>query len=373
MKDGNHNIKNTRRTKEIKEEFLEAKGGIRAYHRSIRKKWITVVILAISVFFLMLVSVNAGATHMNPWEVLKTLFGFSDETSYIVVWRIRMPRVIAALVAGAGLSIAGCVIQTTLKNPLASPTTLGISHAATFGANVAIIALGAGSILSTASDAVVINNPYLVTVCAFVGAMMATSLILGLSNLRGFTPQAVVLAGVALNYLFMAGTTLLQYFASDVQISAAIFWTFGDLGRISWNEVLILSIVVVLSIGYFLFKRWDYNAMANGEEIAKSLGVNTIRTRFWGLLVSSLITAVAVSFLGIIGFIDLIAPQIMKRVVGADHRFLIPASALLGAAILLLSDIAARMILSPITLPVGAITSLLGAPLFLYLLMKGNK
>lgn len=369
----NNNSSTTRYTKELKEDFVAANGGIQAYHRSIRKKWAVIVFLALFVFFLMLVSVNAGATRMSPLEVIKTLFGFSDEAAYIVIWRIRMPRVISALVAGSGLSIAGCVMQNTLKNPLASPTTLGIAHAATFGANVAIIALGAGAVLSTASDAVIIDNPYLVTVCAFVSAMAATLLILGLSKLRNFTPQAIVLAGVALNSLFIAGTTLLQYFTTDVKIAAAIFWTFGDLGRTSWNEVLLLSIVVVLSSIYFLIKRWDYNALANGEEIARSLGVNTTRTRFWGLMIASLITAVSVSFLGMIGFIDLIGPQIMKRIVGADHRFLIPASALLGAAILLLSDIVARTIISPVTLPVGAITSLLGAPMFLYLLVKGTR
>ena len=121
-------------------------------------------------------------------------------------------------------------------------------------------------------------------------------------------------------------------------IAAALFWTFGDLGRISWPEVGILAAVTAAAILYFLLMRWDYNALANGEETAKSLGVKTFRVRFWGLMVSALLTAVSVSFMGMIGFIGLIGPQIMKRVVGADHRFLIPASALMGAVILLLAD-----------------------------------
>ena len=134
-----------------------------------------------------------------------------------------------------------------------------------------------------------------------------------------------------------------------------------------------MAVAVGAAMVYFLFMRWNYNAMANGEELARSLGVKTSRVRFWGLLLSSLLTAVSVAFMGMIGFIGLIAPQIMKRVVGSDHRVLLPASALLGAAVLLLADTAARSVISPIVLPVGAVTSLLGAPLFFYLLLRGRK
>lgn len=347
--------------------------GIKSYHRSVRKKWMILLGLAVVVLLLMLISVSAGAAAVSPGTVLKTLLGLGDEKAYIVVWKIRMPRVAAAVIAGAGLSVAGCVMQNNLKNPLASPSTLGISAAATFGANLAIITLGAGTVASTASDAVMINNPYLVTICAFVCSQGAVILILGLSKMKGFSPESIVLAGVALSSLFNAGTAIIQYFGDEVQIAAAIFWTFGDLGRVSWNEVGIMAVIVVCAICYFMFKRWDYNALANGEELAKSLGVKTFSTRFWGLMVSSLLTAVTVSFMGMIGFIGLIGPQIMKRVLGSDHRFLIPASALMGAVILLAADTAARTMLSPVVLPVGAITSLLGAPMFLYMLLRGNK
>lgn len=347
--------------------------GIRAYHEHIRRKWLIVFVLAVLVFLLMLVSVNAGASKLNPLEVLRTILGQGDEKAAIAVWRIRMPRVIAALVAGAGLSVAGCVMQNTLKNPLASPSTLGISSAAIFGANLAIIVFGAGTVLNTAGDAVAINNPYLVTICAFVCSMAAMAVILGLAKMRGFSPQSIVLAGVALGSLFSAGTTIIQYFAPDVKIAAAIFWTFGDLGRASWKEVLILGLIVAAGTIFFFFQRWNYNALANGEETARSLGLNTQRVRFWGLLLSALITSVAVSFLGMIGFIGLIGPQIMRRIVGADHRFLIPTSALAGSAILLIADTLARTVISPVVLPVGAITSLFGGPMFLYLLMRGRK
>lgn len=348
-------------------------GGIESYKAHIKRKKMTLVILTVLMLFLILISVNAGAAKLNPWKVFKTIISFTDEKASIVIWRIRMPRVIAAVIAGAGLSVSGCVMQNNLKNPLASPSTLGVASAATFGANLAIIVFGAGTFMNTAGDSVAINNPYIVTLCAFICSMGATMIILSLAKLRSFSPQAIVLAGVALSSLFGAGTTIIQYFAPDIKIAAAIFWTFGDLGRISWKEVFILSVVVLGSLIYFSFKRWDYNALANGEETARSLGVNTERTRFFGLLVSSLITSVSVSFLGMIGFIGLIGPQIMLRIVDSDYRFLIPSSALLGAVILLIADTAARTIISPVVLPVGALTSLLGGPMFLYLLMRGDK
>lgn len=347
--------------------------GMNGYHKSIRRKSCILIGLTAIMVFCMLISVNAGSSSMTLGEVIKTLAGKGDERSFIVIWKIRMPRVIGAVVAGAGLSIAGCVMQNCLKNPLASPSTLGVSAAATFGANLAIIVLGAGTLLNTASDAVVINNPYLVTVFAFGCSLGAVLLILALSRVRGFSPESIVLAGTALSSLFGAGTTIIQYFGDDVKIAAALFWTFGDLGRVSWRENGIMAIIVGASIIYFMFMRWNYNAMANGEELAKSLGVRTSRIRFWGLLVSSMLTAVSVSFMGMIGFIGLIGPQIMKRLIGSDHRFLIPASALMGAVILLLADTIARTIIAPIILPVGAITSLLGAPLFFYMLLKGKR
>jgi iron complex transport system permease protein len=203
--------------------------------------------------------------------------------------------------------------------------------------------------------------------------MGAVLIILALARLRGFSPESIVLAGVALSSIFGAGTTLLQYFAPDILIAAAIFWTFGDLARASWNEVLIISVVVAGCLIFFFFQRWNYNALSNGEETARGLGVNAQRVRFYGLLLSSLITAVTVSFLGMIGFIGLLGPQIMRRIIGDDHRFLIPASALAGAIILLAADTLARVVISPAVLPVGAVTSIFGGPMFLYMLIRGRR
>jgi iron complex transport system permease protein len=359
--------------KKTKQEILEHSDKLVFYTQYIKRKWITLLVLVLAVFIMAVIAVNAGSSSIDFREIIKTFFGLGSEKSSLVIWSIRMPRIITAIVAGAGLSAAGCVMQNNLKNPLASPDTLGVSAGAAFGANLAIIVLGAGTIMNTAGDAVGINNPYLVTICAFVCSMGAALIILALGRIRAFSPEAIVLAGVALGSLFTAGTTLIQYFAPDIKIAAAIFWTFGDLGRISWHEAFIIIGVVVLAVVYFTSKRWDYNAMDNGEETAKSLGVRTEQTRVLGMLVSCLITAVTVSFVGMIGFVGLIGPHIVRRIIGTDHRFLIPGSILAGAVLLLISDTLARTIIKPVVLPVGAITSILGAPLFIYLLMKGMK
>jgi iron complex transport system permease protein len=264
-------------------------------------------------------------------------------------------------------------MQNILRNPLASPFTLGISQGAAFGAALAIVVLGAGSMQSRSADAVIIGNPYIVTISAFVFSMAATLVILFLASRVGVTPEAMVLAGVALGSLFAAATTLIQFFAQDVQVAAIVFWTFGDLGRASWPDVRIMFFLVMLALLYFMLHRWDYNAIDSGEETAKGLGVDVEKLRLGGMLISSLITSVAVAFLGIIGFIGLVAPHMMRRVIGGDHRFLIPGTTVMGCLLLLASDTLARTIIKPVVLPVGAITSFMGAPLFLYLLSRGFK
>lgn len=347
--------------------------GTDIYQKYTARKRAAILLLLLFIAIAAVFAVNAGSTNLNPYQVVQAVIGKGSNVSGIVIWQIRLPRILAAVIAGAGLSAAGCVMQNNLRNPLASPSTLGISNAAAFGANMAIIVFGAGSIRSSAADAVTISNPYLVTVSAFIWSMAAAVIILLLARLRGLSPEAMVLAGVALSSLFSAGTILIQYFAQDVQIAAAVFWTFGDLGRAAWNEVVILACITVLSVIYFMFRRWDYNALDSGEETARSLGVHVENVRMGGMLVSCLITAATVSFLGIIGFIGLVGPQIMRRIIGGDHRYLIPASALAGSLLLLVSDTLARTMIAPVVLPVGAITSFFGAPLFLYLLAKGYR
>lgn len=343
------------------------------YNVAKAKKLAIIFILLALVFLFFVVSVFVGSGTLSFKEVFLAIFNKGSETARLIVRRIRFPRVIAALIAGGGLAVSGLVMQTVLKNPLASPTTLGVSNAAVFGANFAIIVVGAGAFHSTHGSWLSISNPYLVSTFSFLSAIIAAGSILLLARLKNLNASAIVLAGVAVSAIFQAGTTLIQYFASDTQVASAVYWTFGDLGRASYKTDLIMFIVVAVSTLFFFLKRWDFSAMSGGIAYAKTLGVNTRFMTIMSLLLASLITSVTVSFLGIIGFVGLTAPQFMKRIVGDDYRFLLPSSFLAGALLLLISDILGRLPIFGTSVPVGVVTSLIGGPVFLAILLRRKK
>lgn len=343
------------------------------YNVAKAKKLAIIFILLALVFLFFVVSVFVGSGTLSFKEVFLAIFNKGSETARLIVRRIRFPRVIAALIAGGGLAVSGLVMQTVLKNPLASPTTLGVSNAAVFGANFAIIVVGAGAFHSTHGSWLSISNPYLVSTFSFLSAIIAAGSILLLARLKNLNASAIVLAGVAVSAIFQAGTTLIQYFASDTQVASAVYWTFGDLGRASYKTDLIMFIVVAVSTLFFFLKRWDFSAMSGGIAYAKTLGVNTRFMTIISLLLASLITSVTVSFLGIIGFVGLTAPQFMKRIVGDDYRFLLPSSFLAGALLLLISDILGRLPIFGTSVPVGVVTSLIGGPVFLAILLRRKK
>lgn len=343
------------------------------YNVAKAKKIAIIFILLALVFLFFVVSVFVGSGTLSFKEVFLAIFNKGSETARLIVRRIRFPRVIAALIAGGGLAVSGLVMQTVLKNPLASPTTLGVSNAAVFGANFAIIVVGAGAFHSTHGSWLSISNPYLVSTFSFLSAIIAAGSILLLARLKNLNASAIVLAGVAVSAIFQAGTTLIQYFASDTQVASAVYWTFGDLGRASYKTDLIMFIVVAVSTLFFFLKRWDFSAMSGGIAYAKTLGVNTRFMTIISLLLASLITSVTVSFLGIIGFVGLTAPQFMKRIVGDDYRFLLPSSFLAGALLLLISDILGRLPIFGTSVPVGVVTSLIGGPVFLAILLRRKK
>lgn len=343
------------------------------YNVAKAKKIAIIFILLALVFLFFVVSVFVGSGTLSFKEVFLAIFNKGSETARLIVRRIRFPRVIAALIAGGGLAVSGLVMQTVLKNPLASPTTLGVSNAAVFGANFAIIVVGAGAFHSTHGSWLSISNPYLVSTFSFLSAIIAAGSILLLARLKNLNASAIVLAGVAVSAIFQAGTTLIQYFASDTQVASAVYWTFGDLGRASYKTDLIMFIVVAVSTLFFFLKRWDFSAMLGGIAYAKTLGVNTRFMTIMSLLLASLITSVTVSFLGIIGFVGLTAPQFMKRIVGDDYRYLLPSSFLAGALLLLISDILGRLPIFGTSVPVGVVTSLIGGPVFLAILLRRKK
>jgi iron complex transport system permease protein len=300
-------------------------------------------------------------------DVIRDIFTLNTSGTGGVIWNIRMVRIIGALLAGAGLAVAGVVMQCILRNPLASPFTLGISSAAAFGASFAIIFLGAGSSMTSM---VSINNPYITTICAFLFSLLATGAILLLTKITRVSAETMILAGVAISVMFSAGLSFMQYIATDSQLGNIVAWTFGDLGKATWSWNTLILLVLLPVVLYFFYKRWDYNALDAGEDTAKGLGVNTERERIIGMVLSSVLSAVIVSFFGIIAFIGLLGPHIARMIIGSDHRYLIPLSIILGAIILIIADGVGQVILYPSVIPVGIITSMLGGPLFIYLLIR---
>jgi iron complex transport system permease protein len=340
----------------------------------IRRKSFWIMGGVVVLFLLLLVSISVGAVGIPISDVVLTLLGQNVSHKWdAIIWNIRLPQALTAVVAGAGLGVAGAAMQSILRNPLGSPFTLGISNAGAFGAALSIILLGTGQMHSSVANAVTISNPYLTTLIAFLFCLIATGVILIISRLRGASPEVMILTGVALSSVFTAGTMFLQYFASDTQLAAVVFWTFGDVSRANWQELgLIAAIVVIVSV-FFIGNRWNYNAIDAGDETAKGLGVHVERTRLLGMVAGALVTAVIVSFLGVIGFVGLVCPHMARRIVGDDQRYLVPNACISGCVLLLASDTAARLVVAPYVLPVAVLTAFMGAPVFIYLLMRGYR
>lgn len=348
----------------------------RTYGANLRRKYGLSFCLVFFIFVLALWAIAVGSYDLSVIKILRTLFGIEAGPEQIVVWNIRMPRITAAIVAGCGLGLSGVGTQSLLKNSLASPFTLGISQGAAFGAAFSIVFLGAGGMQQGAlaaggANPFTINSLYAVTLFAFIGAMVATLVILSLARFRNMSPESIILAGVALSSLFTSGTILVQYFATEVEIATVVFWTFGDVARSSWSEIGLLSLVTLFAILYFLFNRWNLNALSAGEEAACALGVNVDGLRLSGMFLASLVAALVTAFHGVIAFLGLLAPHIGRTLVGNDHRLLIPFSCLTGSLLLLAADTIGRILIGSGTLPVGVLTSFMGAPLFLFLLIRG--
>ncbi len=339
------------------------------YQRFVSRKALFLILLLLGIVLLAGVAATLGSANISVRDVyLAILARFfpahfqSDWFSDTIVWGLRLHRIMLSIVAGMGLAIAGAVMQGILKNPLASPFTLGISSAASFGAALAIV-LGAG----------LVGGEWLIIGNAFIFTLLASMTVYGLAKYKGITSETMILAGIAIMYLFQAMTSFLQYLGQSEQVAEVVFWMMGSLGRSSWEKVGIVSVIIALCFPYLLLKSWDINALGAGDETATSLGVNVERTRVLCMMAVSLITAGVICFTGTIGFIGLVSPHITRMVIGGDHRFLLPASALVGGLLLLAADTAARTILAPVIMPVGIMTAFLGVPFFVYLFMKRKK
>jgi iron complex transport system permease protein len=307
-------------------------------------------------------------SHLFPPLASVSIPSPDNPQAALIVFGFRFPRILLAVLTGLSLAVAGTVMQGLLRNPLVSPFTLGLSSAASFGAAVAIVIGPAifGSLFATSGDDVFI------IIMAFLFGWLSMLLVYAISRSRGTSQSMLILAGVVIGYIFQAGVLGMKYLSSNDRLRDLVVWLMGGMWGASWNAVIILT---PLCLGCFIMLElmaWDLNSLASGDDVAKSMGINVERLRLTGLMIATFAASCCLAFTGIIGFVGLMAPHICRMLIGNDHRYLIPCSALLGASILLISDTVARTIASPVEIPVGIIMYLIGGFFFLFLILRGR-
>jgi iron complex transport system permease protein len=307
----------------------------------------------------LLLSVRLGAVRLGVREVLDALRGAGDPTTVAIVQRLRVPRSLLAALVGGALAASGAVFQALLRNPLAEPYVLGVSGGAAVGA-VAAIVFGAGA--SSAG----------VGLAAFAGAAIAIVVVLRMAASVGPTldTRILLLSGVVAGAFFNACILLVLTFADTESFRSALFWMMGSFGGATWREIGLLVVLAGPALAVLFALARPLNLLAVGEETAQYLGVRTERVKLAAYGTASLLTASAVAVSGVIGFVGLVIPHIVRMTWGADHRFLIPASVLLGATFLVLADSLARTVASPTELPIGVVTAFVGVPFFLWILRR---
>lgn len=314
-----------------------------------------------------------GAVDLSPGEVLAILaskvgltlpWSFSPQEA-LVLLNIRLPRVLLGVLVGAGLSVSGAAMQGLFRNPLADPGLIGVSSGAALGAVSVIVLLPSFSLLAGWSGAI------LLPLAAFAGGVAATLVVYRLATAGGRTSVAtMLLAGIAINAVAAAGTGMLTFVADDDQLRDLTFWTLGSLGGATWSSLAAVAPCVLLCVIAAPFLARPLNAMLLGESEARHLGIHTEWIKRIVIAGAALAVGASVAVAGIIGFLGLVVPHLLRLAVGPDHRVLLPGSALLGAALLVAADMLSRIVVSPAELPIGIVTALVGGPFFLWLLLR---
>jgi len=336
------------------------------YRRFVWRRVLCLGGLTLAAMTALLVDIASGPSMLGLLDVFRGLLNPEgiDAGTRVIIEDIRLPYALMAVVVGACLGLAGAEMQTVLNNPLASPFTLGVGAAATLGASL-VIAFNI-SVLGLAAHV-------LLPLSAFVFAAAASLLILVLSRTLGASVHAVVLFGIALLFGINAVVGLIQFMTDAESVQQIVFWTMGSLARASLDKVAIVALVLALCLPFSLRNAWAMTLLRSGEEQARSLGIRVERMRLVVLMRVSLLTAAAMCFVGEIGFIGLVAPHIARLMLGEDHRFLLPGSALAGAVLLSLSSIASKLLVPGVVLPVGIVTALVGIPLFITLIIGRSR
>lgn len=339
---------------------------VEEYRDYISRKWLFIIACLIALVVCCGVSLTVGDYDIGFFESYSILWdhltgNVSDKLKDYIVFDLRLPKIIVGIIAGFALAVCGVAMQSLLKNPLADPYTTGVSSGAGFGATLAII-MGASFV----------SSQYAIVANAFVFAMIPTVAIIVVSKLKNSSPTTMIMAGIAIMYLFNALTTIVKLWGDPDALGAVLEWQVGSIGGIKWGDIPIMLAVTVMGFIVIMLMSRKLNVLAMGEENARALGldVNSMRTGLMALV--ALVAAAVVSYTGIIGFVGLVAPHVSRLVIGADNRYLVPASALFGAALLIAADIVGKTIVAPAVLPVGVITAFLGAPLFLWLIVRSR-
>ena len=339
-----------------------------AYRRLLQKRLLILGLFLVLIIASLIVDFMLGPSGLS-WQALWQALlqpHTADAMTRVIVWELRLPYALIAIAVGLALGLAGGEIQTMLNNPLASPFTLGISSAAAFGAALAIV-------LDIGIPGV--PGAWIISCNAFLFALLCAWLLDAVTRWGGMPASYIVLFGIALVFSFNALVSLLQFVATAEASQGVVFWTMGSLSRATWPKVLAMSVVFALVLPFSLFNAWKLTAFRLGEDRAASFGVNIKRLRLGSLLRVSLLSATAVAFVGTIGFIGLIAPHIARRLVGEDHRFYLPASALVGGVVLSLASVASKNLVPGMIVPVGIVTALVGIPFFMLIIfsMRGQQ
>ncbi|CAI1838580.1 FecCD family ABC transporter permease [Serratia proteamaculans] len=333
------------------------------YHHILRHRLLMMGVLALAILGSLLLDFTLGPSGLSLSSLWQTLIdpATADAGTRVIVWDIRLPYALMAVVVGFALGLAGAEMQTILNNPLASPFTLGVSSAAAFGAALAIV-LGIG--------VPGIPDQWFISANAFVFALFAALMLDGITRWTRVATSGVVLFGIALVFTFNALVSMMQFIASEDTLQGLVFWTMGSLARVSWDKLGILLGVFAVLLPLSMMSSWKLTALRLGEDRAVSFGIDVRRLRLTTLLRISILSALAVAFVGPIGFIGLVAPHIARMIFGEDHRFYLPASALIGALVLSMASVVSKNLIPGIIIPVGIVTSLVGVPFFLSIILR---
>mgnify|MGYP000860398278 CR=1 FL=1 len=322
-----------------------------------RRQKLMILVFMVLTFVTFLLSVGNGAVQMSPVKIIQTLLYDKGSTSYQIIWNVRIPRTIVAALVGVNLSLAGVVLQGIMRNPLASPSTIGVSAGAGLVGLIFLILFP--------------QYYYLAPIGSFIGALGATMLIYGLAWNGGVMPTRMILAGVAVSSLFGAGNNALMTFYPD-RVSGVLNFMVGGLASITWADLNLILPYMIICTTILIFLPTRLNILMLGDEISTGLGLNVERTRLIFIVLSSFLAGSAVSVVGLLGFVGLMVPHITRILIGSDHKYLIPACILTGATFVMLCDTVSRVLFNPVEVPVGIIISAIGAPFFLYLLRSGR-